>query len=243
LEKTGRSSLSYIGYSQGTTQIFAALSTNEELNHKIDVVLAMAPALKPKPIKSEVINQLVKNFEPKVLYAILGRGSFIPFVHTVKAYTPSPIFAKLIEGALQTLLGWECSKFGPQNRRESLFAHLFSDCSMSNLVHWFQIMLHSQDFCKYDAHKHTFRPSLPTEFTPRTWALKYPTKLIKTKLFLFCGENDTISDVDFLKTHLPNDASFHIIEDYGHMDFLWAECANEKCWKKLIDVLKEEISI
>lgn len=48
LGRTGRSSLSYVGYSQGTTQIFAALSLNDELNHKIDMVIALAPALRPK---------------------------------------------------------------------------------------------------------------------------------------------------------------------------------------------------
>ncbi len=50
LAKTARSTLSYIGYSQGTSQIFAALSLNEELNHKIDMVIALAPALRPKRI-------------------------------------------------------------------------------------------------------------------------------------------------------------------------------------------------
>jgi predicted esterase len=48
LEKTGRKSMSYIGYSQGTTAIFAALSVNEELNAKFDSVVCLAPALRPK---------------------------------------------------------------------------------------------------------------------------------------------------------------------------------------------------
>jgi lysosomal acid lipase/cholesteryl ester hydrolase len=46
--QTKRESLSYIGYSQGTTAVFGALSVSEYLNSKIDLVVAMAPALKPK---------------------------------------------------------------------------------------------------------------------------------------------------------------------------------------------------
>jgi lysosomal acid lipase/cholesteryl ester hydrolase len=48
LNKTGQSSLAYIGYSQGTAQAFAALSLNEELNQKISTMIALAPALSPK---------------------------------------------------------------------------------------------------------------------------------------------------------------------------------------------------
>jgi lysosomal acid lipase/cholesteryl ester hydrolase len=48
LKVTGRSRMAYIGYSQGTTGIFAALSLSEELNAKLDAAICLAPALKPK---------------------------------------------------------------------------------------------------------------------------------------------------------------------------------------------------
>jgi lysosomal acid lipase/cholesteryl ester hydrolase len=48
LNKTNESSLVYIGYSQGTSKVFAALSLSEDLNRKISQVIALAPALRPK---------------------------------------------------------------------------------------------------------------------------------------------------------------------------------------------------
>jgi lysosomal acid lipase/cholesteryl ester hydrolase len=48
LNKTGHSSLGYVGYSQGTSKVFAALSISEDLNRKISQVIALAPALRPK---------------------------------------------------------------------------------------------------------------------------------------------------------------------------------------------------
>ena len=47
LQVTGTASLSYIGFSQGTGQCFAALSTNAELNKKITLFVALAPVTKP----------------------------------------------------------------------------------------------------------------------------------------------------------------------------------------------------
>lgn len=48
VKKTGKSKLSYIGFSQGSAQGFIALSSNEVLRSRIDCFIALAAALKPK---------------------------------------------------------------------------------------------------------------------------------------------------------------------------------------------------
>jgi lysosomal acid lipase/cholesteryl ester hydrolase len=134
LSVTGRENLAYIGYSQGTSQIFAALSLSEELNHKIKVVLAMAPALRPKPINNKYINGMIRMMKPRILFSVFGGGSFLPFTHTVREIVDPTFFAGIIEGSLYLLLSWECDKFGPKKKREPLYYHLFSDAAVSNLV-------------------------------------------------------------------------------------------------------------
>lgn len=47
-EKTGYEKVCYVGFSQGTAQLFAALSINEELNDKIAFFGALGPAIKPQ---------------------------------------------------------------------------------------------------------------------------------------------------------------------------------------------------
>ncbi|CAI4210806.1 unnamed protein product [Parascedosporium putredinis] len=47
LDTTGAESLSYIGFSQGTAQAFATLSIHPKLNTKINVFIALAPAMSP----------------------------------------------------------------------------------------------------------------------------------------------------------------------------------------------------
>ena len=185
------------------------------------------------------MNGLIRTFKPRVLYPIFGSGSFLPFVHSVKKVVPSSVFSWIIEGSLQGLFGWDLKKFGPMNRRELLYRHLFEDASMTNIVHWFQI-IESGEFSMFDSESHNFLPSVPTTFSPKT-VPKYPTKHISTKIHLFYGERDTISDVKYLVSHLPEHTCMTMIKEYEHMDFLWADCANSSCWTPVIKLLLDNI--
>ena len=44
LNQTGRQKLSYVGHSLGSATFFIAMITHPELNNKIDVMMALAPA-------------------------------------------------------------------------------------------------------------------------------------------------------------------------------------------------------
>lgn len=44
LNKTGENSLSYVGHSMGCAVLFIAMTYHPELNSKIDVMVALAPA-------------------------------------------------------------------------------------------------------------------------------------------------------------------------------------------------------
>lgn len=60
LETTGEKSLSYVGFSQGTAQAFAAFSINPALNKKIDVFVALAPAMSPPGLTAPLVDGLMK---------------------------------------------------------------------------------------------------------------------------------------------------------------------------------------
>ena len=182
------------------------------------------------------MNRLIQTFKPRIIYSLLGTGSFLPFVHLVKKWIPASYYSWIIEGSLKGLFGWELDKFGPANRRQLLYRNLFEDASITNIVHWFQI-IESGEFTMFDSNSHSFFPELPTNFTQKT-ILKYPLKHITTNLYLFCGTKDTISDMEYLRSHLPETTRMTMIEDYEHMDFLWAECANLKCWAPIIKLLE-----
>ena len=53
-------SLGYVGFSQGTAQAFAALSVNAQLNEKVNVLVALAPAISPAGLSNPVVDALMK---------------------------------------------------------------------------------------------------------------------------------------------------------------------------------------
>lgn len=60
LDLTKAPALSYIGFSQGTAQAFAALSIHPQLNKKINVFIALAPALSPAGLAATIVDGLMK---------------------------------------------------------------------------------------------------------------------------------------------------------------------------------------
>jgi lysosomal acid lipase/cholesteryl ester hydrolase len=89
LHTTKATSLSYIGFSQGTAQAFAALSIHPQLNEKVNLFIAIAPALSPKGIliiwaifsdKPGLSNPIVDAFikaSPMVLFLLFGRKALL----------------------------------------------------------------------------------------------------------------------------------------------------------------------
>ena len=60
LEVTKSEKLSYIGFSQGTAQAFAALSIHPRINEKINVFIALAPAMSPPGLAAPIVDGLMK---------------------------------------------------------------------------------------------------------------------------------------------------------------------------------------
>lgn len=60
LEVTREPSVSYVGFSQGTAQAFAALSIHPQLNQRINVFIALAPAMSPAGLAAPLVDGLMK---------------------------------------------------------------------------------------------------------------------------------------------------------------------------------------
>jgi len=60
LDYTRAEKLSYVGFSQGSAQAFAALSMNEKLNDQLNVFIALAPIMRPKGYAFKLMDILVK---------------------------------------------------------------------------------------------------------------------------------------------------------------------------------------
>ncbi|KAI8894203.1 Alpha/Beta hydrolase protein [Globomyces pollinis-pini] len=226
LNFTNSPKLNYIGFSQGSAIAFAALALDEELNHKINHVFGLAPAMKPKKIPNDFFNSIPPNY----FYYFLGNGSFVPFVqHFHRIPAGIHINRSIIKSAMKLIFKWDLDKLGTTDRELLLFQNVFSPTSVQNFVHWFQILSNDR-FAPYDRGDQPYR-SVPL--------LAYPTKHITSKLTLYCGNLDNIADIEYLENALPCHTNIHF-RDYEHLDFVWAVDAKEQVWDEIISIMNAE---
>lgn len=124
--------MTYIGFSQGTAQAFGGLSINPEMNEKVNLFIAMAPAASPKGFSHPLLDGFVKA-APSIIYCLLGRKIFLKSVVFWQRIISPPIFVKLIDGAVHFLFGWHCKNMS-QDQKLVSYQHLFSMTSVKSIV-------------------------------------------------------------------------------------------------------------
>ncbi|EPY49914.1 triglyceride lipase-cholesterol esterase [Schizosaccharomyces cryophilus OY26] len=231
LKTSEQKQLTYIGFSQGTAQAFAALSVQPLLNEKVNSFIALAPAMSPKGLHNRIVDAFVKA-RPSILFFLFGRKSILPSAGFWQSILPNVLFNRILSFCLAQLFNWSCESMSPLQRHAS-FAHLYSYTSVKCLVHWFQIM-RSAEFRMYDNDQivHDY-------FSKHYRAARFPTKNIRTPILLFWGDSDSLVDIQPMLNSLPPMAEQIRIPGYEHLDMIWADTTH----KYVIPSVLERLSI
>lgn len=232
LSTTGQPSLSYIGFSQGTAQAFAALSIHPTLNDKVDVFIALAPAMAPAGLTSSVVDSLVRT-SPDVLFLAFGRRAILSSTTMWQAILYPPIFVRFIDMSLSFLFGWHARNITP-HQKLAAYPHLFSFTSVKSVVHWFQI-IRNGTFQMYD--DEVQGPLSFSNGSKYYKVAKFPTRNIKTPIVLVYGGSDSLVDIKVMLKELPKHTVAQEIPHYEHLDFLWASDVNSQVFPHVIDAL------
>lgn len=233
LETTHQPSLSYIGFSQGTAQAFATLSIHPTLNDKVNVFIALAPAMSPKGVASGTVDSFVKA-SPDILYLAFGRKAILASATMWQSILYPPIFVRLIDTSLRFLFGWSAVNIAP-HQKLAAYPHLYSYTSTKSVVHWFQI-IRNGTFQMYDDEA----PNPITSNRSKYYKVaKFPTKNIKTPIVLVYGGSDSLVDINVMLKELPRHTIAKEIPHYEHLDFLWAQSVNELVFPHVFDALEE----
>lgn len=218
LATTSQVSLSYVGFSQGTAQAFASLSIHPTLNDKIDVFIALAPAMSPAGLRNGVVDALVKA-SPEVLFLAFGRRSLLGSATMWQSILYPPIFVRLIDMSLSFLFNWSGRNISiPQ--KLAAYPHLYSFTSTKSVVHWFQI-IRNKSFQMYDD---DVQAPLSLGASDRYYKVaKFPTRNIKTPTVLVYGGNDSLVDIEVMLKELPRHTVAKEVPHYEHLDFLWGQ--------------------
>ncbi|KDQ20402.1 hypothetical protein BOTBODRAFT_100481 [Botryobasidium botryosum FD-172 SS1] len=234
LRVTRRPSLSYVGFSQGTAQAFAALSTHPELNHLVNVFIALAPAMSPAGLATPVVDALMKA-SPTLMYLLFGRKSILSSVVMWQSILYPPIFTSIIDLAVNMLFSWESRNItAPQ--KLAAYAHLFSHGSVKAVVHWFQIMRNGA-FQLYDDDVQVGHPS-KRAYHP----IKFPTRNIATPIVLLYGQQDSLVDIDTMLAELPEHTIATGLPKYEHIDVLWGDNIHNDVIPHVLEALEKHSS-
>ncbi|KAJ1911500.1 cholesterol esterase [Tieghemiomyces parasiticus] len=233
LAATGVSQLAYVGFSQGTCQMFCSLSSNVTLNRKVSVFVALAPATTPRGFDSDVVNAMIKT-SPQVLYLLLGRREALTIALTWQDLLPVEWYVGLLDVCLDFLFGWKTRNIS-QAAKTVCYKHLYSFSSVKTIVHWMQIIRTG---------KLQFYDELPvgpsTMLRSGHICHRYLTRQIQTRIALFHGGQDSLSSAkQLIGKELRSPVHIKEIPHYEHLDFLWADDLRETVLNDVMYVLKK----
>ncbi|KAF4984407.1 hypothetical protein FZEAL_369 [Fusarium zealandicum] len=232
LDTTQQQSLSYIGFSQGTAQAFAALAIHPKLNNQVNVFIALAPAMAPAGLSNGIVDSLV-TASPSVLFLLFGRRSILSSATMWETILYPPIFSKLIDMGLSFLFNWQTQNISA-SQKLAAYPHLYSLTSTKSVVHWFQI-IRNKCFQMYDDDVH--QPMSVSSNRKYSKVAKYPTRNIKTPIVLVYGGSDSLVDIKVMLKELPPQTVATEIPHYEHLDFLWARDVDLQVFQHVFDAL------
>ncbi|KAF7362150.1 Triacylglycerol lipase [Mycena venus] len=233
LDCTKAKTVSYVGFSQGTAQAFAALSIHPQLNDKINVFIALAPAMSPAGLAATIVDSLMKS-SPTLMFLFFGRKSILSSAIMWQSILYPPIFAKTIDTSLRWLFAWQSLNISTQ-QKTAAYAHLYSFASVKSVVHWFQIMRNGQ-FQMYDDDVQS--PIVRTSVSSYRPA-RFPTRNIVTPIVLCYGDCDSLVDIDIMVSQLPGHTVCKRLHGYEHLDILWGKDVDVDVIPEVLDSLKQ----
>ena len=234
LATTSQPSLSYVGFSQGTAQAFATLSIHPTLNDKVDVFIALAPAMSPAGLRNGVVDALVKA-SPEVLFLAFGRRSILSSATMWQSILYPPIFVRIIDMSLSFLFAWS-SKNISIDQKLAAYPHLYSFTSTKSVVHWFQI-IRNKSFQMFDD---DVQAPLSLGASDRYYRVaKFPTRNIKTPIVLVYGGSDSLVDIRVMLKELPRHTVAKEVPHFEHLDFLWGQEVENLVFPHVFEALSE----
>ncbi|KAM3959391.1 lipase 3 [Aphomia sociella] len=242
LTLTNKSSLKYIGHSQGTTSFFVMGSQRPEYNKKIDLMVALSPVAFVSNQKSPavrlaapgnaLIHTTLKSFG---VYEFLPDSDILRIIKTLMCGA-GPLSEALCGNTLMLTVGFGLPELNVTNL-PVIYGHVPSGASVKQFIHYGQEFL-SGEFRQYDYGYEKNMKMYGTETPPN-----YPVERISAPVSLFYSDADWLShpdDVDKLYNKLGNCIDIYKIphEQFNHLDFIWAKHFKSIIYKRLSKLLK-----
>ncbi|KXG52069.1 uncharacterized protein PGRI_083530 [Penicillium griseofulvum] len=260
LYETGFEKLGLVCHSQGTTQTFVALAKEHrpELGEYISVFCALAPAAYAGPLVNRPYFRFITLLPPAMFRLVFGIHSFIPFMMTAQRHLPSRIYGTLAYWVFSFLFDWSDTRWERDLRHRMFqFAPVYVS---AELMRWW---LGGESFAKHrcilstaseilleaSANPYMRDPVSEHGDDPQDACLGTPVPGPwygpRTPPFAFwIGGCDALVDGRRLLNRFQSGREPHVnlvhskvIEEYEHLDVLWAMDAIEQVGKEVNQVI------
>ncbi|ETM45057.1 hypothetical protein L914_09785 [Phytophthora nicotianae] len=249
LNTTGRSTLSYIGHSEGTTQAFVGFSENQEVAKSVDYFGALAPVAWTGHATAELFVALAQ-LKVDVLFLDLGFTSFLPQTELLKTLLSDVVCTNLeefCESAMDLIAG--PSDNLNATRIPVYLSQTPAGTSTQNMAHYAQ-GIRDNTFAKYDYGCSCLEAlgiglcsSLICKNKAKYGSFAPPAfpigNMVYPRTGFYIGATDTFAtstDIEQLRSGLPNGTIVYeqTIDAFSHLDFTWAVNANELVYQNLL---------
>lgn len=234
------SKVSYIGFSNGCAQIFAAFQDNPNLTNKVAQIVGLAPAVKVRGLitgeDGSATNGMIYPFffspESKLFIRCFGNKAWLPSVDQWKRILTPERWVFLLDKAILYMFNWNMTDTCSWARRCKFYYHLYSTTSTRHVHHWMQL-IGQQQFVGYLPSSGSFMGDVET--------MDYDFRIIESvPLTCFVGVNDNLCDREWMKRTFKK-ISLIEIEGYEHLDFLCHDGVEDNVYPQVVDLLLDMI--
>ncbi|KAG7194836.1 uncharacterized protein KQ657_003938 [Scheffersomyces spartinae] len=240
--------ITYVGFSQGCSQLFACLSLKPYLNEYLDLFVALSPAIVPRELHHPLFKVMVKLAaqDESFLYTLLGKRALFLSVSFWCHFLGSKWYETIVDICLKYLFGWSGTNIS-KDQKVLGYPYMFLNSSVKCLVHWFQI-IHSKRFQMYNETCSIGRTTLSNYYENRSHsAVPFPISFhLNVPMLVFYGDADLLVDIKSFKSLVlglnpqMREKLIDIIRcpTYEHMDTIWGDKVYEDVFEKIIQVLE-----
>ncbi|KAK2806508.1 hypothetical protein FQN50_005791 [Emmonsiellopsis sp. PD_5] len=253
LYETSFEKLGLVGHSQGTAQTFIALSKNQRpaIAEKISVFCALAPAAYAGSLADIITFRLIRMLPPVIFRFLFGIHAFIPTMMVVANILPPWLYSNLAWLFISFLFNWSDRLIDRTLRQRGfLFSPLY--ISAENLNWWVGRGGFTGEKCILNSREVSEEEELEdvrkTPKDPRVVEEKAWFDARAPPMAFWVGGSDYLCDGMRLLRRLESGREPHlrvahtrVIEEYDHVDVIWAVDAVEKVGREVRDVIWKSV--
>ncbi|MCJ1378379.1 hypothetical protein MMC17_001477 [Xylographa soralifera] len=265
LSETGFPKLGLVCHSQGTTETFVALAKEQrpDLGTKISVFCALAPAAYAGPLIGKMYFKFMRIISPGMFRVFFGIHAFIPFMMTMHSLLPGKLYGALGYRVFSFLFNWTDDRW-EQDLRDRMFQFAPVYVSAESMRWWLGRECFAKQRCILatreegqvedeeddddtpfagKSSRHTSSDDLSSNAAEARGRTAWYDEQVPPMAFWIAGSDDLVDGRRLLRRfergREPHVRLVHskIIEEYEHLDVIWAMDAIEQVGKEVKEVI------